>query len=146
MAPASPTPVYDREARALLAPDAGTRRRVRMLQLTHRLLRPVGYLGVSRAFALINALLPSRGDITIREGSWLFRFPANDYYWNRLLDPAWQYEPEIHSFLQAIRGLPHTFVDLGANFGYWSTRVAPRARALMYCGAISNASDPKRAP
>jgi FkbM family methyltransferase len=116
--------VYDRETRALSAPDAATRRRVRLLQLTHRALQPVGHLGVSRVFALINTLLPTRADITIREGSWRFRFPADDYYWNRLLDPVWQYEPEIHAFLEAIRGLHHTFVDLGANFGYWSTRVA----------------------
>ncbi len=56
----------------------------------------------------------------IVEGSWKFRYPSNDYYWNRLLDAGWHYEPEIDSVLRKFANLPFVFIDLGANFGFWS--------------------------
>jgi FkbM family methyltransferase len=115
---------YDRVTRTLTAPTATLHRRARLLQLTHRVLRPVGYLGVTRAFRLITSLNRADGETVVREGPFRFSFPGDDYYWNRLLDPDWSYEPEIDAFLREVRDRPFVFVDLGANFGYWSARVA----------------------
>jgi FkbM family methyltransferase len=115
---------YDRRARTLSAPGAALRRRARLLQLAHRALRPIGYLGITRVFRLITALVRADGDTIVEEGSFRFRFPGDDYYWNRLLDPHWSYEPEIDAFLRAVARYEFVFVDLGANYGYWSARAA----------------------
>jgi FkbM family methyltransferase len=49
-----------------------------------------------------------------------FAFDLRDPYWSRLLAPGFTYEPEIEGVLQAFADLPYTFVDTGANLGYWS--------------------------
>jgi FkbM family methyltransferase len=117
--------VYDRATRSLRAPDAFAHGHARLLQIIHRVLAPLGYLGISRLFGVVNAVFPT-GDreMVIEEGPFRFRFPAGDYYWTRLLDPDWRYEPEIDGLLTAIRDRPWLFVDLGANYGYWSARAA----------------------
>lgn len=66
----------------------------------------------------------ARGDMMVTEGEFRFRFPANDYYWTRLLDSKYEYEFEIDGFLRTMQDRAFVFVDLGANFGYWSARVA----------------------
>jgi FkbM family methyltransferase len=117
--------LYDRCTRTLAAPDRASRLHARLLQAIHRVWEPVAYLGISRMFALINRLLPpGAAETVIREGEFQFRFPANDYFWNRLLDVRWKYEPELDVFFRSICGRPWLFLDLGANFGYWSLRVA----------------------
>jgi FkbM family methyltransferase len=122
--PVTQTVHFDRGSRRLSASGRGLYVRTRLLQLVHRALRPAGYLGVSRVFRFITSLSPTDAETTVREGTFRFRFPAEDYYWNRLLDPDWTYEPEIDAFLRAVQDHPFAFVDLGANFGYWSARVA----------------------
>jgi len=44
----------------------------------------------------------------------------DDPYWLRLVARAYIYEPEIARVLCRFRQLPFTFVDCGANIGYWS--------------------------
>jgi FkbM family methyltransferase len=53
-----------------------------------------------------------------------FEFPSSDYYWARLLDTHFKYEPEIDCLLKIVRENNWVFIDLGANFGYWTVRVA----------------------
>jgi FkbM family methyltransferase len=116
--------LYDRTARRLDTPHRRARLHARALQAVHKGLKPVGYLGVSRLFTLVNRLAPAVDPETmVCEGAFRFSFPSDDYYWNRLLDSHWRYEPEIDGLLASIRTRPWLFVDLGANFGYWSARV-----------------------
>jgi hypothetical protein len=49
-----------------------------------------------------------------------FAFDLRDPYWARLLASGFTYEPEIEDVLRAFADLPYTFVDAGANLGYWS--------------------------
>ncbi len=116
--------VFNRLTRTLTVTDMRSAAQVRILQLTHRALAPLGYLGISRVHGAINAILRPQSDTMIVEGSWKFRYPSNDYYWNRLLDAGWHYEPEIDSVLRKFANLPFVFIDLGANFGFWSSRMA----------------------
>jgi FkbM family methyltransferase len=116
--------IYDRSLRHLTAPGILARVHAHALQLSHKALAPVGYFGVSKVFGLVNRLFPTGGDAVVTEGEFRFRFPADDYYWNRLLDAEYEYEPEIDRLLRGVSHLDFVFVDLGANFGYWSTRVA----------------------
>lgn len=49
-----------------------------------------------------------------------FRFRLSDFYWNRLVSSAFEYEPEISFLLRQVRDIPYVFLDCGANYGYWS--------------------------
>jgi FkbM family methyltransferase len=114
---------FDRTNRKLDTLDSKSRLQARLMQISHLALAPIGYLGISRVHAAINrAMRPTSNTLVLEHGA-RFSFPSGDYYWNRLLDAGWQYEPEIHAFLHAARAVPFVFVDLGANFGYWSARV-----------------------
>lgn len=116
--------IFDRQSKKLTARSFKAWLQVRCIQVSSKALAPVGYVGISRVHGAINALLRPSGDTLIIDKESLFRFPANDYYWNRLLDIAWHYEPEIDRFLSEHSEVPFVFVDLGANFGFWSSRVA----------------------
>jgi FkbM family methyltransferase len=118
-----PAITFDRTSRKLETRNLQSLLQARLMQLSHLALAPIGYLGVSRVHAAINRAMRPTSDTMILENGVRFSFPSNDYYWNRLLDASWQYEPEIHAFLRAASAVPFVFLDLGANFGYWSARV-----------------------
>jgi FkbM family methyltransferase len=115
--------VFDRGTGELLAPDWTSWLTARLLQAVHRLLASFRYYGISRAHGAIARLARPESITIIKKNSWKFSFPSRDYYWNRLLDSQWHYEPEIDFLLQALAKSPYVFIDLGANFGYWSSRV-----------------------
>jgi FkbM family methyltransferase len=79
---------------------------------------------VSRVFSAINWFFRPSGTTLILSLKFRFSYPSGDYYWDRLLDPRYFYEPEIEFLLSTIGDAPFCFVDLGANFGFWSSRVA----------------------
>ena len=56
----------------------------------------------------------------------LFAFPAADSYWGYYLLEGRAYEPEIEILLRSVAGLDYTFLDGGANYGYWSVLVGSR--------------------
>lgn len=115
--------VFDRQSGHLAASDRSSWLVARALQAVHRLLAPFRYYGISRAHGVVARLANPKCITVIKEGLWKFSFPSRDYYWNRLLDSSWHYEPEIDSLLRWLSDVPFVFVDLGANFGYWSTRI-----------------------
>jgi FkbM family methyltransferase len=119
----TPAIAFDRNNRKLETLDLKSLFQARLMQLSHLALAPVGYLGVSRVHAAINKAIRPDSETLIMENGTRFSFPSGDYYWNRLLDADWQYEPEIHAFLRVAGAVPFVFLDLGANFGYWSARV-----------------------
>lgn len=119
--------IFDRRTGSLQAPDLRAVLHARLIQASHRALAPIGYLGVSRVHSLINRLSAPRTSTTIIDEAGAFTFPSGDYYWNRLLDVRWSYEPELDFLLQAMADVPYIFLDLGANFGFWSARVSSEA-------------------
>ena len=120
----TPAIAFDRTSRKLDTLDLKSLLQARLMQLSHLALAPIGYLGISRVHAAINKAIRPNSETLILENGARFSFPSGDYYWNRLLDASWQYEPEIHFFLRLASAVPFVFLDLGANFGYWSARVA----------------------
>ncbi len=56
-----------------------------------------------------------------------YQFHLADPYWNLLVSSRFRYEPEISEVLQRLRHLNYSFLDLGANFGFWSSLVSSRA-------------------
>jgi FkbM family methyltransferase len=53
----------------------------------------------------------------------LFIFPASDNYWGTYLLDGRSYEPEIEMVLRRLSVHEYTFLDGGANYGYWSVLV-----------------------
>lgn len=74
----------------------------------------------------ISALRPLRPWLEGKEARLIFSdgsqfcFPISDPYWNRLAAPRFRYEPEIAHVLQRAKAIDYTFIDAGANFGFWS--------------------------
>jgi len=119
----TPLITFDRATDRLWSTGGASLLQPRAMQLSHRMLAPAGYLGISRLHAAINKALRPHSDTMIVEREFRFVFPSNDYYWNRLLDSSWSYEPEIDAYLSMMASTPWFFIDLGANYGYWSARV-----------------------
>ena len=55
-----------------------------------------------------------------------FSFYLKDPYYNRLIYPKFEYEPEIEFLLKKLRDIDFLFVDAGANYGYWSLLVSSK--------------------
>ena len=53
----------------------------------------------------------------------IFKIKLSDPYWNRLIGQSFDYEPEIAAVLKLLKELDYTFIDCGANHGYWSVLV-----------------------
>lgn len=119
--------IFDRRSGRLTAPTLSGLLHARTIQLSHRLLAPFGYVGVSRIHNVINKLMAPKTQTTVVDEAGAFSFPSNDYYWNRLLDRKWSYEPELDYLLRRIAKLDYVFLDLGSNFGFWSVRVSSEA-------------------
>ena len=82
-----------------------------------------GSRGSSRISRLVSPYLKDGID-SIKTEDGVFMFGARDVYWNRLLMIGFSYEPEIRNILHAIRKVDYSFIDGGANFGYWSVLVS----------------------
>lgn len=136
---------YNRRTRSLSSPNFYYLLWARLIQGSHRVMAPFNYLGISRIHHLLNTLFRPQSETHITEDGATFSFPSNDYYWNRLLDGRFEYEPELDTFMKHMAQVPFTFVDLGANFGFWPNKVAAEVygahqaiavEASDYCFAI----------
>ncbi len=98
----------------------------RNAEIQYRLLTLVGALalksrGLRKTTLAIGQLFPRNNAVVIRhEAGFLFRIYLRDPYWVRLLFSSYHYEPEIQWFMENILSSDHTFVDCGANTGYWT--------------------------
>lgn len=91
-----------------------------------RLAEMLGKLATPGAMATVNLTPHSR-----------FCFPLADAYWNRLLCPAYRYEPEIAHILRRLAGGPPcAFLDCGANLGYWSVLASDPAYGMASVTAV----------
>jgi len=53
-----------------------------------------------------------------------FVFPYGDGYWSKLLNRSFCYEDELELLFRDSVSVDYTFIDCGANFGYWSVLVS----------------------
>jgi FkbM family methyltransferase len=82
------------------------------------------YRGYNGCANLLRKILPAR-DIAIKLNSdATFAFPYGDGYWSKLLDRSFRYEVELELLFQDSMAVDYTFIDCGANFGYWSVLIS----------------------
>jgi FkbM family methyltransferase len=90
----------------------------------HRGLQPVA-ASLSRAFDPANRVSVAVGpDARL----WVY---LSDGYWVPLLDRRFCYEPDVGTILTRLIGPDVTFLDAGANIGYWSVVFGNRARRVI---------------
>jgi FkbM family methyltransferase len=117
---------FDRMAGRLEGATALERCAVFLLQAGAAASAPLGHRGFSIGSRLVSSMIEQRDIVLALNANARFSFPLGDGYWSRLLDQSFVYEPEIDRFLRAIADADYTFVDGGANFGYWSVLVSSR--------------------
>jgi FkbM family methyltransferase len=80
--------------------------------------------GYNRCANLLRMALPER-DIAIKlNHDAVFEFPYGDGYWSKLLNRAYHYEDELELLFLGTIDVDYTFIDGGANYGYWSVLVS----------------------
>jgi len=57
----------------------------------------------------------------------VYELLIRDPYWNRLVHKPFRYEPEIFHCFELIKDQPFSFVDGGANWGFWSVLASSEA-------------------
>ena len=124
---AQPPLRFDRATGRLDGASAVERAAALAMQLGVKATAPFHYRGLSVGCRILGAALAKR-DIVVRlADDSVFAFPYADPYWTRLLDRDMIYEPEVDHLLRSVADVDYTFVDCGANFGFWSILVTSRA-------------------
>ena len=86
---------------------------------------PLKFRGFWRVSRIFTSLFKVTDRQWVRLSNGLrFSIDLNDPYWNRLISPAFHYEPELHHLLARLTEEELIFIDCGANMGYWSTHLA----------------------
>ncbi len=76
--------------------------------------------GYGPATRIMQKILGDRNAyVQFKDGS-KFNFDILDSYWNKLLIKDFLYEPELHAIFHYLKDIDFTFIDAGANAGYWS--------------------------
>ena len=90
--------------------------------------RPFGYRWLAWVGVFVGKFLDRKEPCVVRLAQDAkFRFFLADYYWNKLVCRGFRYEPEIETVLGAVRDIDYLFLDLGANYGYWSILASSRS-------------------
>ena len=91
---------------------------VGLIRFSGRCLSLVGLKGFWRVSKFLGSL--TNTTITIKRDDLFFTFNMQDPYWNRLVYKNYVYEPEIFTFIIGSYNRFDSFIDIGANIGYWS--------------------------
>ena len=111
------------------------------LQAGSVLTRPYGHRGYRLGCNLVAAAVAKRDVIVRLNEDAAFAFPFCDGYWSRMLNPRYDYEEEIEAFLRNAADLRYSFIDCGANFGYWSVLASSRPFGRQQTLAIEASSE-----
>ena len=118
---------FDRASGVLTGAGALDRIAVLALQAGSLLTQPYGHRGYRLGCKAVGNFV-GRRDILVRLNEDTdFAIPFCDGYWSRLLNRKYHYEEEIEAFLRSLKDVRYSFVDCGANFGYWSALASSRA-------------------
>jgi len=117
---------FDRGSGTLTGAGVIDRLAVLALQAGSVITRPYGHRGYRLGCKAVATAVAGRDIIVRLNEDADFAIPFCDGYWSRMLNPRYDYEEEIEAFLRGAADLRYSFVDCGANFGYWSVLVSSR--------------------
>jgi FkbM family methyltransferase len=82
--------------------------------------------GYNSCANLLRKTLPERNIAIKLNSDAVFEFPYGDGYWSKLLNRSYQYEDELEVLFRDSVDVDYTFIDCGANYGYWSVLVSSK--------------------
>jgi FkbM family methyltransferase len=132
---------FDRGTGMLTGSSVIDRIAVLALQAGSVLTRPFGHRGYRLGCKLVATAVAERDIIVRLNEDAAFAFPFCDGYWSRMLNPRYDYEEEIEAFLRNAVDLRYSFIDCGANFGYWSVLASSRPFGRQQTLAIEASSE-----
>jgi FkbM family methyltransferase len=120
-----PPPIqFDRSTGVLEGANAWERLAALAFSSGSKVSSTFSYRGYNGCANLLRKVLPTR-DIAIKLNSdATFAFPYGDGYWSKLLDRSFRYEDELELLFRDSVAVDYTFIDCGANFGYWSVLIS----------------------
>ena len=128
--------LFDRVSGRLTGASTLVRAAVAALRAGSAATKHVGHRGYGIGCRAVGSVMTSRELLVRLNEDALFAMPFCDAYWSRLLNCNYDYEQEIEAFLRAARHDHYTFVDCGANFGYWSVLVTSHSFGAQKAIAI----------
>jgi FkbM family methyltransferase len=122
-----PAPIqFDRASGALEGANLWERTAALALVTGSKISSHFSHRGYNGCANLLRKTLPKR-DIAIKLNSdAVFEFPYGDGYWSKLLNRSYRYEDELELLFRDSIGVDYTFLDCGANYGYWSVLVSSK--------------------
>jgi FkbM family methyltransferase len=121
---AMPPIQFDRASGALEGANAWERTAALAFATGSKISSHFSHRGYNHCANLLRKTLPER-NIAIRlNPDAIFEFPYGDGYWSKLLDRSYHYEDELELLFRDSVDVDYTFVDCGANYGYWSVLVS----------------------
>ena len=132
--------IFDRISGRLTEGSLFDRAVVAALRAGSAATKPIGHRGYGIACRLVGSVITPRELLVRLNEDSLLAIPFCDAYWSRLLNCKYSYEQEIEALLHAASNDNYTFLDCGANFGYWSTLASSRFFGAQQAVAIEASS------
>jgi FkbM family methyltransferase len=122
-----PSPIqFDRASGALEGANLWERTAALALVTGSKISSHFSHRGYNSCANLLRKTLPERNIAIKLNADAVFEFPYGDGYWSKLLDRSYHYEDELEVLFRDSAEVDYTFVDCGANYGYWSVLVSSR--------------------
>lgn len=122
-----PSPIqFDRASGALEGANLWERTAALALVTGSKISSHFSHRGYNSCANLLRKTLPERNIAIKLNADAVFEFPYGDGYWSKLLDRSYHYEDELEVLFRDSADVDYTFVDCGANYGYWSVLVSSK--------------------
>jgi FkbM family methyltransferase len=117
---------FDRASGALEGANLWERTAALALVTGSKISSHFSHRGYNRCANLLRKALPERNIAIKLNDDAVFEFPYGDGYWSKLLNLSYSYEDELELLFRASIDVDYTFIDCGANYGYWSVLVSSK--------------------
>src|ERR1700758_2663312 len=122
-----PSPIqFDRASGALEGANLWERTAALALVTGSKISSHFSHRGYNKCANLLRKALPERNIAIKLNSDAVFEFPYGDGYWSKLLNRSYHYEDELEVLFRDSADVDYTFIDCGANYGYWSVLVSSR--------------------
>jgi FkbM family methyltransferase len=121
----APAPIqFDRASGALEGANLWERTAALALVTGSKISSHFSHRGYNSCANLLRRTLPERNIAIKLNSDAVFEFPYGDGYWSKLLNRSYHYEDELEVLFRDSADADYTFIDCGANYGYWSVLVS----------------------
>ncbi len=122
-----PSPIqFDRASGALEGANLWERTAALALVTGSKISSHFSHRGYNKCANLLRKTLPERNIAIKLNSDAVFEFPYGDGYWSKLLNRSYCYEDELEVLFRDSVDVDYTFIDCGANYGYWSVLVSSK--------------------